>query len=303
MSTDLINETQVATSGTGRVITRFGAELLIQCEDKTPLRCTTKRKLDGAACGDWVEWQSNPTGTARIDKIHPRKNAITRLTYRGRVNTIAANVDQLIIVSSWLPEPFWDLVDRYLVAAEALSAEAIIVINKQDLAEQYATEADWVALAEYEAIGYPVLHVNTTDNIGIESLHQSMRGKTNILLGRSGVGKSSIANEIMPEASILTAAISDSGEGRHTTTTATLYDLGEDAYLMDSPGVRDYAPDNLDAIKLANGYREFKPYMNSCHFNNCTHNHEPKCSVRTAAESGSISPNRYKRYLNALNNL
>ena len=297
------SETQVATQGTGRVITRYGAELLVQCDNKTTLRCTTKRKLDKAACGDWVDWHSNPTGTARIDKIHPRKNAITRLTYRGRANTIAANVDQLIIVSSWLPEPFWDLVDRYLVAAEELSAEAIIVINKQDLAEQYATEADWTALAEYEAIGYPVLHMNTKQDIGTDALQQRMRGKTNILLGRSGVGKSSIANRIMPDASILTADISDSGEGRHTTTTATLYDLGDDAYLMDSPGVRDYAPDNLDAIKLANGYREFKPYLNSCHFSNCTHNHEPKCSVRSASETNDISPHRYQRYLDALNNL
>lgn len=299
MSTD----TQVATTGTGRVITRFGAELLVQCEDKSTLRCTTKRKLDNAACGDWVDWQSNLTGTARVNKIHPRKNAITRLTYRGRANTIAANVDQLIIVSSWLPEPFWDLVDRYLVAAEALSAEAIIVVNKQDLAEQYATEDDWIALKEYEAIGYPVLHMNTKENIGTEALQQHMRGKTNILLGRSGVGKSSIANKIMPDADILTAVISGSGEGRHTTTTATLYDLGKDVYLMDSPGVRDYVPDNLDAIKLANGYREFKPYLNSCHFSNCTHNHEPKCSVRNAAESNDISPRRYQRYLDALNNL
>ncbi len=297
------NNAQEENKGTGRVITRFGAELLIQCTDKTSLRCTTKRKLDNAACGDWVDWQRNQTGTARIDKIHPRKNALTRLTYRGRANTIAANIDQLIIVSSWLPEPFWDLVDRYLIAAEMLSAEAVIVINKQDLAEQYATEADWEALAEYEAIGYTVLHMNTKDNTGTEALRQHMRGKTNILLGRSGVGKSSIANRIMPDASILTADISDSGEGRHTTTTATLYDLGEEVYLMDSPGVRDYAPDNLDAIKLANGYREFKPFMNDCHFSNCTHNHEPKCSVRSAAESGSISSNRYQRYLDALNNL
>ena len=297
------NDTQAAEQGTGRVITRFGAELLIRCSDKSTLRCTTKRKLDKAACGDWVDWQSNPTGTARIDNIHPRKNAITRLTYRGRANTIAANVDQLIIVSAWLPEPFWDLVDRYLVAAEELSANAVIVVNKQDLAEEYATAADWQALEDYQAIGYQVLHMNAKQDMGVAELNELMRGKTNILLGRSGVGKSSIANKIMPDASILTATISDSGEGRHTTTTATLYDLEHDAYLIDSPGVRDYAPDNLDAIKLANGYREFQPYLNSCHFGNCTHNHEPKCSVRGASDAGEISPRRYQRYLEALNNL
>lgn len=299
MSTD----THEVSQGTGRVITRFGAELLVRCEDGSTIRCTPKRKLENVACGDWVEWQSNPTGIARVNKIHKRKNAITRLTYRGRPRTIAANVDQLVIVSAWLPEPFWDLVDRYIIAAELLDAEAIIVINKQDLAEQYAKDEDWVALADYEKIGYRVLHVNAKDNTGIDTLQETMSGKTNILLGRSGVGKSSIANKIMPEAAILTAEISDSGEGRHTTTTADLYALADDAYLIDSPGVRDYMPDNLDPIKLANGYREFQPYLNSCKFSNCTHNHEPQCSVREAMKDGDISEHRYRRYLDALNNL
>lgn len=295
--------THEVTNGTGRVVTRFGAELLVRCEDKSTLRCTPKRKLEHVACGDWVEWQSNPTGTARIHKIHTRKNAITRMTYRGKPRTIAANVDQLVIVSAWLPEPFWDLVDRYIIAAEQLDAEAIIVINKQDLADTYAKDTDWAALTDYEKVGYQVLHVNAKSGTGIDALKQAMKGKSNILLGRSGVGKSSIANQILPDAEILTAEISDSGEGRHTTTTADLYELGDDAYLIDSPGVRDYMPENLDPIKLANGYREFQPYLNDCRFGNCTHNHEPQCAVRQAVEDGHVSKNRYQRYLDALNNL
>ena len=296
------NETHVRDQGTGRVITRFGAELLVQCADGTSLRCTTKRKLDNVACGDWVKWQSNPTGTARIDKILPRKNDITRATYRGKPRTIAANVDQLLIVSAWLPLPIWELVDRYLIAAERLSADAVIIMNKSDLSE-LATDADWQALADYEAIGYPIMHINALDDDSGEQLHDVMRGKTNILLGRSGVGKSSIANKIMPDAEILTSDISVSGEGRHTTTTANLYELADGAYLIDSPGVRDYALDNLSEIQLANGYREFKPYMNQCKFSNCTHNHEPQCAIRAAAKAEEISPRRYERYLAALNSM
>lgn len=296
------NETHVQTQGTGRVITRFGAELLVQCADRTQIRCTTKRKLDNVACGDWVEWQSNPTGTARINKILPRKNDITRSTYRGKPRTIAANVDQLLIVSAWLPVPIWELVDRYLIAAERLSAEAVIIMNKSDLSE-LATEVDWQALADYEAIGYSIMHINALDDASGDQLNEVMRGKTNILLGRSGVGKSSIANKIMPDAEILTSDISGSGEGRHTTTTANLYELTDGAYLIDSPGVRDYALDNLSEIQLANGYREFKPYMNQCKFSNCTHNHEPQCAVRAAAEAEEISPRRYGRYLDALNSM
>ena len=296
------NETHVQTQGTGRVITRFGAELLVQCADRTQIRCTTKRKLDNVACGDWVEWQSNPTGTARINKILPRKNDITRSTYRGKPRTIAANVDQLLIVSAWLPVPIWELVDRYLIAAERLSADAVIIMNKSDLSE-LATDVDWQALADYEAIGYSIMHINALDEASGEQLNEVMRGKTNILLGRSGVGKSSIANKIMPDAEILTSDISDSGEGRHTTTTANLYELTDGAYLIDSPGVRDYALDNLSEIQLANGYREFKPYMNQCKFSNCTHNHEPQCAIRAAAEAEEISPRRYERYLAALNSM
>ncbi|PID45925.1 MAG: ribosome small subunit-dependent GTPase A [Proteobacteria bacterium] len=299
MSTDTHN----TVKGTGRVITRFGAQVLVRCEDNTDIRCTPKRKLENVACGDWVDWQSNPTGTARIDNIHQRKNAITRTTYRGKPRTIAANVDQLIIVSAWLPEPFWDLVDRYIIAAELLNAEVVIVINKHDLAEQYAKTSDWEALSEYENIDYPVLHVNANSGEGIAQLKELIKGKTNILLGRSGVGKSSIANQIIPKAHILTAEISDSGEGRHTTTTADLYELGDDSYLIDSPGVRDYMPDNLDPVKLANGYREFRPYFNNCKFSNCTHNHEPQCAIRQSVEDGNISKSRYQRYLSALANL
>ena len=296
------NESHVQTQGTGRLITRFGAELLVQCADRTQIRCTTKRKLDNVACGDWVEWQSNPTGTARINKILPRKNDITRSTYHGKPRTIAANVDQLLIVSAWLPVPIWELVDRYLIAAERLSAEAVIIMNKSDLSE-LATEVDWQALADYEAIGYSIMHINALDDASGDQLNEVMRGKTNILLGRSGVGKSSIANKIMPDAEILTSDISGSGEGRHTTTTANLYELTDGAYLIDSPGVRDYALDNLSEIQLANGYREFKPYMNQCKFSNCTHNHEPQCAVRAAAEAEEISPRRYGRYLDALNSM
>lgn len=288
---------------TGRVITRFGSELLVSNGDQRPIRCTTKRKLDHVACGDYVIWQANQHGNATASQLLPRKNALTRRTYRGTPKTIAANVDQLLVTSSWLPRPIWELVDRYLIAADQLQADAIIIINKSDLEQKQATEADRKALQDYQDIGYTVLAINALTGEGVDELRERMNEKTNIFVGRSGVGKSSIAQHFLPDIELLVKEISQSGEGQHTTTTATLYDLENDAYLIDSPGVRDYALDELTKRKLSDGYREFAPYLQNCRFNNCSHQHEPKCAVRQAVEQGDISKERYRRYLSALVNM
>ncbi|MEE9444325.1 MAG: ribosome small subunit-dependent GTPase A [Cocleimonas sp.] len=294
---------------TGRVVIRFGAELLVEnpghAKDPLlpPIRCTAKRKFDTIVCGDVITWHPNEHGNASVDDLLPRKNALTRPGYRGRPRTIAANIDQLVIVNSWLPETSWDLVDRYLIAAHQLEASAIIVMNKSDLADKHATDEDWRAMQVYRDIGYPVLEMNAVTGEGVEELSALMRDKTSIFSGRSGVGKSSIANIILPDTDITVGIISNSGEGKHTTTTATLYKLPNDGYLIDSPGVRDYALGDLDTHELSDGYIEFAPYKESCRFNNCTHDHEPKCAVRSAVESEDITQERYQRYIQALRGL
>jgi len=218
---------------TGRVITRFGAELLVENPNKnsddypdksldlTPIRCTAKRKFDSIVCGDFISWHHNQHGNASVDDLLPRSNALTRPGYRGRPRTIAANIDLLVIVNSWLPETSWDLVDRYLIAAEQLNADAVIVMNKSDLAKSQATPEDWEAMKAYQEIGYPVLEMNAKTGEGISELSALMQNKTSIFSGRSGVGKSSIANKILPNSDILTGIISESGEGKHTTSVIT----------------------------------------------------------------------------------
>ena len=296
-----------ATIYTGRVITRFGAELLVENPDKdsdqTPIRCTAKRKFDSIVCGDFISWHHNLHGNASVDDLLPRNNALTRPGYRGRPRTIAANIDLLVVVNSWLPETSWNLVDRYLIAAEQLNAEAVIVMNKSDLAQTQATDEDWAAMKAYQAIGYPVLEMNAMTGEGIAELSKLMQNKTSIFSGRSGVGKSSIANKILPESDILTGLISGSGEGKHTTTTATLYDLENSGYLIDSPGVRDYALGDISEADLAEGYIEFVQYQDACRFHNCTHDHEPKCAIRNAVDENKINKDRYLRYIDALRNL
>ena len=299
------------TINTGRVIIRFGAELLVENPDKgsgkksdqTPIRCTAKRKFDSIVCGDFITWHHNLHGNASVDDLLPRTNALTRPGYRGRPRTIAANIDLLVVVNSWLPETSWNLVDRYLIAAEQLKAEAVIVMNKSDLAKAQATDEDWAAMKAYQDIGYSVLEMNAMTGEAIAELSELMQNKTSIFSGRSGVGKSSIANKILPESDILTGIISESGEGKHTTTTATLYELENKGYLIDSPGVRDYAIGDISDAELAEGYIEFLQYQNSCRFHNCTHDHEPKCAIRKAVEENKINKDRYLRYINALRNL
>ena len=292
---------------TGRVITRFGAELLVEnpdaSSDQTPIRCTAKRKFDSIVCGDFITWHPNQHGNASVDDLLPRTNALTRPGFRGRPRTIAANIDLLVVVNSWLPETSWNLVDRYLIAAEQLNAEAIIVMNKSDLSEAHATDDDWQAMKAYQEIGYPVLEMNAVTGEGISELSILMQNKTSIFSGRSGVGKSSIANKILPKSEILTGIISDSGEGKHTTTTATLYQLENSGYLIDSPGVRDYALGDISSQELSEGYIEFLQYQDSCRFHNCTHDHEPKCAIRAAVDDNKINKSRYLRYIDALKNL
>ncbi len=281
----------------GRVVTRYGAELIVLNEQNESIRCTARRKFENIACGDQVCWQSSKHGNAIVTSILPRKNALTRPDRRGQPKAIAANVDQIIIVCSWLPKPSWMLVDQYMIAAHLIGAEALLVINKADLSEQYATEKDWQALREYESIGYKIIQTNALIGKGIAEIQQGLAHKTSIFVGQSGVGKSSIIGQVLPDLDIKIGEISQSGEGKHTTTTADLYRVMGDGFVIDSPGVRDFALANADAEAIRNGYREFEHYASLCRFNNCTHTHEPRCQVKLAAENGDIPAGRYRRYL------
>ena len=301
---------------TGKVITRFGADVMVKTKAGETLRCTAKRKFEQIACGDNVTIEYQPHGNARVIRLAPRHNVLTRPDFRGRLRNIAANIDQVVIVLSWRPEPFWGLVDRYIIAATLLKTNVILVINKSDLAAQYATEKAKICLEEYRHIGYNIIETSANKNTesieGIEStnnaelltLQQALNHHTSIFVGQSGVGKSSLAQCLLSEVTIRVGDISSSGEGQHTTTTSNLYDIPSGGFLIDSPGVRDYKlPTDISEQALRNGYREFTDYSQQCRFNNCTHQHEPQCAVRAAYKADTIPPKRYQRYLYLLSAL
>lgn len=287
------------TQNIGRVISRFGAELILAKHDGEHIRCTTRRKLDNVACGDFVHWQEEERGNAVVTAIEPRKNVLSRPDFRGKIRAIAANIDVLIVVSSWRPAPSWEMLDRYLVAAEQLPAEVIIVMNKADLRAEYSSAQDDVYLDEYQRIGYQIIHTDAGTGQGIAEISAALGDKTAILAGQSGVGKSSLVAGLLPEETIRVGEIGDTGEGKHTTTVATLYRLADGA-LIDSPGVRDFALPPLNPSELQSGYPEFAAFDGQCKFNNCTHQHEPGCAIKVAIKTNDLPPHRYQRYLNLL---
>jgi ribosome biogenesis GTPase len=254
------------------------------------------RKL---AVGDHVVLEIDQRGAAwTITEILPRHSQLARRAPgEGQGERIvAANVDQVVVVfAAAKPEPHRRMLDRFLVIAEANSLDARVVINKVELVERDAAERDFAA---YVAAGYAVHFTSVKQRIGLEDLHDQLSGKTSVLTGPSGVGKSSLMNAMYPGLDLRVGEISESvNKGRHTTVGALMHPLPDAGFVVDTPGLREVGMWGLSSDHLDECFREFRAHIPKCKFGNCTHRVEPGCAVREAVSAGEISGERYDSYL------
>lgn len=280
------------------------AETSFECRIKGKFRIEGIKSTNPIAVGDVVDFEietNNNTETGVIYTIHDRKNYIIRksVNLSKQTHIIAANVDQVfLLITIDNPPTFTSFIDRFLVTAEAYSVKTILVFNKID-AYELEQRAEVLYLKDiYEQIGYQCVEVSATTNKNVDMIKELMVGNTSMFVGHSGVGKTTLVNAIEPNLNLKTKEISmQHKQGQHTTTFAEMFDLSFDAKIIDTPGIKGFGVVDMDKDEVDDYFPEFLAVKNDCKFNNCLHVEEPKCAVKEAVENESVSPSRYRSYL------
>ncbi len=286
-----------------------GASTPVLCAAKGNLRIKGIRTTNPVAVGDRVTFSEAPGAEiAYITAIEPRRNYIIRRASNlsKESHILAANIDLAVLVATLVhPETSTTFIDRFLATAEAYDIPALLVLNKIDLLEQPDDHELLLAVARlYETVGYQVVMTSARSGEGLDRLKEALDGKTSLLSGNSGVGKSSLINALIPGADATTAAISDATDsGTHTTTASRMYDLPGGGRLIDVPGVRGFGTLDFDKYEVGHFFPEIFEESQNCRFSNCTHTEgEPGCAVCRAVADRRIAQSRYASYLSILNN-
>ena len=296
------DESMLGTSKSGLVITRFGQHADIEDTETGEIhRCNLRRGIETLVSGDRVIWRAGLESMEGIngvvEAVEPRVSVLTRPDYYDGLKPVAANVEQMVIVSSVLPELSLNIIDRYLIAAETLNIEPLLVLNKIDLLDESRLTEYQTWLREYQRIGYRVLYVSKKTHQGIEQLESELVNRINMFVGQSGVGKSSLVNALMPQFDVEEGEVStNSGLGQHTTTASRLYHIPTGGDLIDSPGVREFGLWHLETDEVTKAFIEFEPFLGTCKFRDCKHNDDPGCALQQAVSEGHISQTRFDNY-------
>jgi len=267
-------------------------------------RCVTRTNLGSIVAGDIVTWRAGNKLSGVIESRSNRRSILERQDNFGRLKAVAANIDQMLIVIAAEPSPQGMLIDRYLVAAELMQIDAALVLNKIDLVNASNCEPLDTLLGRYQNLGYSTAKILSSrhQRAQLDELSPLIENNTSIVVGQSGVGKSSLINALLPEANLPVGSLSrNTGEGMHTTTQARLFHLPSGGRLIDSPGIRDFGLWHINAEQLPFGYIEIAETAALCKFRNCQHLKEPGCAVRQGIESGEISIERLNSFLETRN--
>lgn len=281
-----------------RVVTHHGTQLVLEAPDGRHFRAHARRTLGSLTTGDHVGWQQEGDQQPTVELLHPRQNVLIRPDTHGKPRLMAANIDQVLIVIAPVPLMNPNVIERTMVATLDLPAQPLIVVNKVDLMAG-AEKADELArlLALWAHVGFDIVRVSAKQEIGLQALRQALSGRTSLLIGLSGVGKTSLTRQLIPAAEQAEIReLSASNEGQHTTRTSTLYRLPEDSGgLIDAPGVRDFSVTDLTPLAIDRAFPEIADLATGCRFHNCQHLVEPGCAVRDAS-GNDIDPRRLENY-------
>jgi ribosome biogenesis GTPase len=299
----VLPEVDLSISRRGRVLAVYGLTSDVEADDGAIYKCATRRLLKTlatdqrhvVAAGDWVYFRPAGAGEGIIERIEPRHGVISR-TSRGRQHTIAVNVDQLVIVTS-AAEPYIkpNLIDRFLITAEQNGIAPLVCINKVDLIAPAELQP---LVGVYSRMGYRVILLSARQGHGVDLVRRELKNRSSVVVGQSGVGKSSILNAVDETLQLRIGEVSEETQkGKHTTTTARLIRLSIGGYVVDTPGIRQFQLWDVIPAEVVNYFRDLRPYVSRCRFPDCTHSHEADCAVKDAVADGHLDARRYESYL------
>lgn len=280
----------------GTLITHHSVAVILRSDDGRLITCTLRQNLGPLVTGDNVIWQAIDEQTGVVTACAPRRSVILRHVAHGS-KPMVANVDLMIIVVAIVPTAQATTIDRYLILAQIMKLDVLIVVNKVDLVATTEHQAFLDRMLIYEALGYRVIRVSAKNSLGINELKLFVKNLNSIMVGQSGVGKSSLSNVLVPDADAQTNTLSQHNKfGRQTTSKSKLYHLPDGGNLIDSPGIHQFSLEHFPREEIIKSFKEFQPYLGHCQFRNCLHTEEPNCALKQAVLDKKIEAFRLKNY-------